>query len=44
MHGKEEKTDREQVMDMIYGMGVRVIEEEVVEVVTMGKKEREGSA
>ena len=33
MQEKEEKTDREQVLDMIGDMGVRVREEEVVDVV-----------
>ena len=39
MQEKEEKTDREQVMDMIGDMGVRVREEEVLDVVRMRKKE-----
>ena len=33
MQEKEEKTDREKVLDMIGDMGVRVREEEVVDVV-----------
>ena len=39
MQEKEEKMDREQVLDMIGDMGVRVREEEVVDVVRMRKKE-----
>ena len=42
MQGNEEKTDKEQVMDMIGDMGVRVREEEVVDVVRMRKKEGVG--
>ena len=41
---EKEKIDREQVMDMIGGMGVRVREEEVVDVVGMRKKEGDGLA
>ena len=41
---KEDKTDREQVKDMIGDMGVRVGEEEVVDVVRMRKKEGVGLA
>ena len=44
MQEKEEKTDREQVLDMIGDMGVRVREEEVVDVVRMRKKEGVGLA
>ena len=44
MQEKEEKTDREQVMDMIGDMGVMAREEEVVDVVRMGKKEGFGLA
>ena len=39
MQEKEEKTDREQVLDIIGDMGVRVREEVVVDVVRMRKKE-----
>ena len=42
MQDKEEKTDREQVMDMIGDMGVRVRDEEVEDVVRMRKKEGDG--
>ena len=41
MQEKEEKTDREQVMDMIGDMGVRVREEEVGR---CGKNEEEGGS
>ena len=44
MQEKEEKTDKEQVMDMIGDMGVRVREKEVVDVVIMRKKEGDGLA
>ena len=44
MQEKEEKMDREQVLDMIGDMGVRVREEEVVDVVRMRKKEGVGLA
>ena len=44
MQEKEEKTDREQVMDMIGDMGVRVREDEEVDLVRMRKKEGDGLA
>ena len=44
MHEKEEKIYREQVLDMIGDMVVRVREEEVVDVVRMRKKEGVGLA
>ena len=44
MQEKEDKTDREQVLDMIGDMGVRVREEDVVDVVRMRKKEGVGLA
>ena len=44
MQEKEEKSDREQVMDMIGDMGVRVRDEEVVDVVRLRKKEGVGLA
>ena len=39
MQEKEEKTDREQVLDMIGDMGGRVREEEVVDVVRINEEE-----
>ena len=44
MQVKEGKTDREQVMDMNGDMGVRVRDEEVVDVVRIRKKEGVGLA
>ena len=42
MQGEGEKTDKEQVMDMIRDMGVRVREQEVVDVLRMRMKEGYG--
>ena len=42
LKGKNEKNDREQVMEMIDHMGVRVREEEIVDVVRMRKKDEGG--
>ena len=39
MQEKENKTNKEQVMDMIGDMGVRLREEELIDVVRMRKKE-----